>query len=73
MFGTLEPWGYGGYGQFHMVVWIILAIAVVPGSSGACDQALRDSTVARDASTHPKRYYRRPPALASWAARLPRG
>ena len=22
MFG--EPWGYGDYGQFHMVVWIIL-------------------------------------------------
>ena len=31
MFGTMEPWGYGGYGQFHMVVWIILAIAVVAG------------------------------------------
>jgi hypothetical protein len=30
MFGT-EPWGYGGYGQFHMAVWIILAIAVVAG------------------------------------------
>jgi hypothetical protein len=30
MFGT-APWGYGGYGQFHMVVWIILAIAVVAG------------------------------------------
>jgi len=30
MFGT-EPWGYGGYGQFHMVVWIILAIAAVAG------------------------------------------
>ncbi|SHG25593.1 hypothetical protein SAMN05444169_1449 [Bradyrhizobium erythrophlei] len=27
MFGT-EPWGYGGYGQFHMVIWIILAIVV---------------------------------------------
>ena len=26
MFGT-EPWGYGDYGQFHMVVWVILAIA----------------------------------------------
>jgi hypothetical protein len=36
MFGT--PWGYGGYGQFHMVIWIILAIAVVPGWSGAYDQ-----------------------------------
>jgi len=31
MFGTMEPWGYGGYGQFHMVVWITLAIAVVAG------------------------------------------
>jgi hypothetical protein len=30
MFGT-EPWGYGGYRQFHMVVWIILAIAAVVG------------------------------------------
>jgi hypothetical protein len=26
-----EQWGYGGYGQFHMVVWIILAIAAVVG------------------------------------------
>jgi hypothetical protein len=34
----MEPWGYGGYGQFHTVVWIILAIAVVAGSSGAYDQ-----------------------------------
>jgi hypothetical protein len=31
MFGTMEPWGYDGYGQFHMVVWIILATAVVAG------------------------------------------
>jgi len=30
MFGT-EPWGYGDYGQFHMVVWIILAIAFAAG------------------------------------------
>ena len=29
MFGA--EWGYGGYGQFHMVVWIILAIAVAAG------------------------------------------
>jgi len=28
MFGTMEPWGYGGYGQFHMVIWIILAKAL---------------------------------------------
>ncbi len=31
MFGTMEPWGYGGYGQFHMVVWIILVIVAVAG------------------------------------------
>ena len=31
MFGTMEPWGYGGYGQFHMVVWIIFAIAAAAG------------------------------------------
>jgi hypothetical protein len=30
MFGT-EQWGYGGYGQFHMVISIMLAIAVVAG------------------------------------------
>jgi hypothetical protein len=30
MFGT-EPWGYGDYGQFHMVVWINLAIAFAAG------------------------------------------
>ena len=29
MFGA--EWGYGGYGQFHMVVWIILGVAVVAG------------------------------------------
>ena len=29
MFG--EPWGYGDYGQFHMVVWIILAAAFAAG------------------------------------------
>ena len=29
MFG--EPWGYGDYGQFHMVVWIILAAAFCGG------------------------------------------
>jgi len=31
MFGTMEPWGYGGYGQFHAAVWIVLAVAVVAG------------------------------------------
>jgi hypothetical protein len=30
MFGTV-PWGYGGYGQFHIAVWIIIVIAVVAG------------------------------------------
>ena len=29
MFGT--EWGYGGYGQFHLIVWIILAIALAVG------------------------------------------
>jgi hypothetical protein len=24
-------WGYGGYTQFHLVVWIILLIAAVAG------------------------------------------
>jgi hypothetical protein len=28
MFGT---WGYGDYGQFHMIVWIILAVAFAAG------------------------------------------
>ena len=27
--GMLDSWGYGGYGPFHMVVWIILSIAIV--------------------------------------------
>ena len=30
MFET-EPWGYGDYGQIHMIIWIILAIAVAAG------------------------------------------
>jgi hypothetical protein len=30
MFGA-DPWGYGGYERFHMVVWIVLAIAVAAG------------------------------------------
>jgi hypothetical protein len=42
MFGT-EPWGYGGYGQFHMVIWIMLALPSWPGSSGTYDQVLRDA------------------------------
>jgi len=29
MFGA--EWGYGGYGQFHLTVWIILAIALAIG------------------------------------------
>jgi hypothetical protein len=29
--GMMEPWGYGGYGQAHMVIWIILGIAAVAG------------------------------------------
>ena len=43
MFGAMEPWGYGGCGQFHMDIWIMLAIAAWPGSSGTYDQVLRDA------------------------------
>jgi hypothetical protein len=55
MFGTMEPWGYGGYGQFHMVIWIILAIAVVAGvvwrlRSGSSWYALAVPFVAHGAS-----------------------
>ena len=27
----IESWGYGGYGPFHMIIWIILGIAIVAG------------------------------------------
>ena len=27
----VEPWGYGDYGPFHMIIWIILVIAFVAG------------------------------------------
>lgn len=27
----VDSWGYGGYGPFHMIVWIILVIATVAG------------------------------------------
>jgi hypothetical protein len=26
-----EPWGYGGYGPDHAIIWIILVIAFVVG------------------------------------------
>jgi len=26
-----DPWGYGGYGRFHLIIWIILGIAFVAG------------------------------------------
>ena len=26
-----DPWGYGGYGPFHLIIWIILGIAFVAG------------------------------------------
>ena len=29
MFGA--EWGCGGYGQFHLIVWTILVVAVVAG------------------------------------------
>jgi len=25
----MDSWGYGGYGPFHMIIWIILVIAFV--------------------------------------------
>jgi hypothetical protein len=28
---TTDPWGYGGYGPFHMVICIILRITFVTG------------------------------------------
>jgi hypothetical protein len=27
----VDSWGYGGYGLFHMIVWIILVIATAAG------------------------------------------
>jgi hypothetical protein len=27
----VDSWGYGGYGQIHMIIWIILGIAFVIG------------------------------------------
>ena len=27
----VDSWGYGGYGPFHMIIWIILVIAFVTG------------------------------------------
>ena len=29
MFGP--EWGYGGYGEFHLIIWIILAVAFAAG------------------------------------------
>ena len=29
--GLMDSWGYGGYGPFHTVVWIILAVAAAAG------------------------------------------
>jgi hypothetical protein len=30
MFG-IESWGYGGYGQIHMIIWILIAAAAAAG------------------------------------------
>jgi hypothetical protein len=27
----VDSWGYGGYGPFHMIIWMILVIAVAAG------------------------------------------
>jgi uncharacterized membrane protein len=38
-----EPWGYGGYGPIHMIIWIILAIAFVVGVMWRAVRARRQS------------------------------
>jgi uncharacterized membrane protein len=27
----VDPWGYGGYGPIHTIIWIVLVIAFVVG------------------------------------------
>lgn len=39
----VDPWGYGGYGPFHMIIWIILAIALVAGATWRVVRAHRQS------------------------------
>jgi hypothetical protein len=39
----LDPWGYGGYGPIHMIIWIILVIAFVAGITWRVVRAQRQS------------------------------
>jgi hypothetical protein len=38
-----EPWGYGGYGPDHMIIWIVLVIAFVIGGIWRSVRAQRQS------------------------------
>jgi len=29
--GMMDGWGYGGYGPFHMVFWVLILIAIIFG------------------------------------------
>ena len=29
--GVMGSWGYGGYGAFHMVLWVLILIALIFG------------------------------------------
>jgi hypothetical protein len=46
MFGA--EWRYGGYGQFHLAVWIIIAVAVAAGTRRGLRQ---DETTMEDRSS----------------------
>ena len=39
----VDPWGYGGYGPFHVIVWIILVIAFLAGVTWRVVTAQRQS------------------------------
>ena len=39
----VDSWGYGGYGPFHVIVWIILVIAFLAGVTWRVVTAQRQS------------------------------
>ena len=39
----VDPWGYGGYGPFHMIMWIILIIVFMAGVAWRVGRAQRQS------------------------------
>ena len=39
----VDPWGYGGYGPFHIVIWIILVIVFMAGVAWRVVRAQRQS------------------------------